>query len=125
MNFLIPSVPPVASINAWVEKKTLFAAAPATVKRPGVAELLDERPDVVRHRRDVVEVRLRRERLDLGDLWREVGRLVVIRLLEHDLPAELREARLEVLAEERGVLDALVPEEIGVPAELLEGELRP
>ena len=73
MNFLMPSVPPVASIRAWVVKKTLFGrgagdldevrrvvavAADDRAGDAGVAELLDDRADVVRHRRDVVEVRL-------------------------------------------------------------------
>ena len=99
MNFLMPSVPLVASISAWVVKNTLSRAAPATGTRSGrviavtthdgrrqagIAELLDDGPDVVGHRGDVVEVRLLRQRLDLGDLGREVGGLVVVDVLEHD-----------------------------------------
>ena len=71
--------------------------AVATDDRPGdagVAELLHDRPDVVGHRGDVVEVRRGVEGLDLRDLRREVGRLVVVRVLERDGPAELREPAL-------------------------------
>ena len=72
-------------------RRVVAVAADDRAGEAGVAELLDERPDVVRHRRHVVEVRRRAQRLDLRDLGREVGRLVVVRVLERDRAAELGE----------------------------------
>ena len=37
MNFLIPSVPLVASISAWVVKNTLLVDGPAILTRSGVS----------------------------------------------------------------------------------------
>ena len=100
--------------------RVVAVAADDRAIEPGIAHLLDEDADVAGHGRDVVEGRLLRERLDLGDLGREVGGVALVGVLRDDRAAGLGEARLEVLRQQGRVRLALVPQQVGGVAERVE-----